>query len=516
MSQAVYSTINPAVTSGNQLAVLLTDLKDAIISGMSGTSRPTEIDPGGMWIDTTNDPTTWDFKIYDGVGDITVFTLNLSTNTASFGSSDSLLTIAKVSADAVAPILKFSKERIANNGQVLISDVIGEIQFTGGADDNTNPISARLRCVANDDFTNSESGSYLTLETTTQNATGLTEMFRIIGNSMVIGHTSADNTLHVRGTGIRSERASDDTTPAKIILRKKRVTGVGQVNDGDGVGSVEWISTDDAGTAQAAASIESEATEAHEAGAVGTDLIFKAAPIAGTPTEIFRLTEQQLFITKFLSLAQQVDSTTTGADQSITPTSSFIKLTNASLTSVNRISGAASGKLLLLKNATGSSLTIKNDVGSPSSDRIITGTAADLVMISGSTILVCYDNDLSKWTVVGGSGGGSSNTVTDDITLTASDTIAISTVAGLQTWRVQGNSAAVSLSNTPFGTTPPADGAIIHLFGNDDTNTVTINYNDAADGCIGNFSSIELFKGSFVSFMYSLSLDRYILVSKTV
>jgi hypothetical protein len=137
-------------------------------------------------------------------------------------------------------------------------------------------------------------------------------------------------------------------------------------------------------------------------------------------------------------------------------------------------------------------------------------------MISGSTILVCYDNDLSKWTVVGGSGGGSSNTVTDDITLTASDTIAISTVAGLQTWRVQGNSAAISLSNTPFGTTPPADGAIIHLFGNDDTNTVTINYNDAADGCIGNFSSIELFKGSFVSFMYSLSLDRYILVSKTV
>jgi hypothetical protein len=516
MSQSVFSTINPAVTSGNQLATLLNDLKDAIISGMSGTSRPTEIDPGGMWVDTTNDPTSWDFKIYDGVGDITVFTLDLASGTASFSFSQSPFSVAKVSADAVGSLLKLSKERVASNGQVLIGDVLGELQFLGGADDNSNPISARFKAVATDDFTNSESGCYVVLETTTQNSTGLTEVFRVRDGKMAIGHTSASDTLHVRGTGIRSEKSSDDINPAKLVMRKKRVTGTGQVEDGDGIGTLEWVSTDDTGTEQTVASVESEATESHESGATGTDLIFKTSPVAGTPTEVFRLTEQQLFLSKFLSLAQQVDSTTTGADQSITPTTSFIKLTNASLTSVNRISGAASGKLLLLKNATGVSLTIKNDVGSPSSDRIITGTAADLVMISGSTILVCYDNDLSKWTVVGGSGGGSSNTLTDDITLTASDTIAISTVAGLQTWRVQGNSAAVALSNTPFGTTPPADGAIIHLFGNDDTNSVTINYNDAADGCIGNFSSIELFKGSFASFMYSLSLDRYILLSKTV
>jgi hypothetical protein len=518
MSQAIWSTINPATTSGNQLATLLNDFKEAMVSGLSGTSRPTELDAGGFWIDTTNDPSTWTFKIYDGTTDISVFTLNLASGSPSFGSSDSLFTIAKVSADTVAPILKFTKERIASNGQVLIGDVIGEVQFIGGADDNSNPISARLRVVATDDFTNSESASYLILETTAANSTGVTEFLRVVNGRMGIGVTSPDRTFQVRGTGIQSEKVSDDTVPARIYLRKRRIAGSAQVVDGDGVGSLVWLSTDDTGTEQEVASIESEATESHESGATGTDIIFKTSPIAGTPTELFRLSESQLVLAKYLAMTMQVDSTTTGANQAITPTTTFIKLTNASLTSINNIVGGTDKcKLLLLKNAVGGILSIVNDTGGTASDRIVTGTAANIDMEDLSTLLLAYDSDANRWTVVGGSGGGSgsANTVTDDLTLTASDTLAI-TVAGIQTWRVQGNAAAISLSNTPFGTTPPADGGIIHLIGNSDTNSVTLNYNDAADGCIGNFSSIELFKGSMASFMYSLSLDRYVLISKTV
>lgn len=402
MSQAIWNSINPAVTSGNQLATLLNDFKDAVVSGLSGTSRPTELVAGGFWIDTTNDPTSWEFKLYTGTVDISVFILNLATNTASFGSSDSLLTIAKISADDVGPILKLSKERIASSGQVLIGDVLGEIQVVGGADDNSNPVTLRLRTVATDDFTNSESGSYLVLETTNTNSTGLSEFMRIVSSKLGIGTTSPDDSLHVRGTGVRSEKVSDDINPSRVVLRKRRATGTFQVENLDGVGTVLFNSTDDTGTEQNVASIEAVATEDHTSAARGTDIVFKTSKIGSTPSEIFRLTEEQLFLAKYLALDQQVDSTTTGANQSLTFTKPFLKVTNASLTSVNNIAGPTSGKFLLLKNSTGSSLSIVNDTGGTAANRIITGTGADVSLISGSSILLCYDADLTRWTLLGG------------------------------------------------------------------------------------------------------------------
>ena len=72
MSQGIYDDINPSTTSGTELATLLNDMKDATVSGFSGTSRPANLQAGGYWVDTTNDPTSWDFMLYDGTTDITI------------------------------------------------------------------------------------------------------------------------------------------------------------------------------------------------------------------------------------------------------------------------------------------------------------------------------------------------------------------------------------------------------------------------------------------------------------
>lgn len=101
------------------------------------------------------------------------------------------------------------------------------------------------------------------------------------------------------------------------------------------------------------------------------------------------------------------------------------------------------------------------------------------------------------------------NTITSALTLTGSGSLSPSATKRFQTFLVQGNSAAVTLSSTPFGATPPPDGGIIYLIGNSDTNTVEIPVNDAANGCLMD-GSVILAKGQTASFMYSSTLARYV------
>ena len=128
MSGAIFSDINPATTSGNDLATLLNSFKDIIASGFSGTTRPVNLVAGGYWIDTTVS-TAWLFKIFDGTDDITVYTINPVTNTVSIAGASGSFSLSQISADAVGPILSFLKKRIATNGQTLVGDSLGEAHF---------------------------------------------------------------------------------------------------------------------------------------------------------------------------------------------------------------------------------------------------------------------------------------------------------------------------------------------------------------------------------------------------
>lgn len=282
MSQVIFDTINPATTSGNQLATILNDFKSAIVSGLSGVARPSELEAGGAWIDTTNNPTSWDYKIFDGVSDITVFTLNLTTGLASITNADSIFEIAKISADSVGPILRLLKSRIAANGQVLIGDTLGELQYKGTRDDGVEIIQARIKSIATNNAIATQAGAYLAFEVTTLDTASIAEVMRMIDGRVGIGTIAPENKLHVYGNGMMVEKASDDAVGSKLNIKKKRIAGLNQVLNNDVISEINSLSADDAGTEVAAAKIEVSARENHTSTAHGSKIVIKNKKIGQT------------------------------------------------------------------------------------------------------------------------------------------------------------------------------------------------------------------------------------------
>jgi len=89
-------------------------------------------------------------------------------------------------------------------------------------------------------------------------------------------------------------------------------------------------------------------------------------------------------------------------------------------------------------------------------------------------------------------------------------TLLTDSIARTQIKRVQGDGLAVVTSSTPFGASPSIlDGTIIYIIGKDDTNTVTIEHNDATDGCLLN-GNATLLNGYSLQLIWSASIDRFI------
>lgn len=183
MSQDIWSVIDPDITTGTMLAATLTDFKDALMSGCAGTSRPSTIEAGGLWIDTTNQGTPnffWSLKIYTGAGDIEIFRLSVLNGIGGSLFGDSEFDIKKISADTVGPILFLIKNRLASNGQVLDGDVVGEMRFVGATNTSTAPTTAYVRFTASDDESDSVYGGTLSFASTADATNTITEHLRFI------------------------------------------------------------------------------------------------------------------------------------------------------------------------------------------------------------------------------------------------------------------------------------------------------------------------------------------------
>lgn len=107
-----------------------------------------------------------------------------------------------------------------------------------------------------------------------------------------------------------------------------------------------------------------------------------------------------------IEILQAVDSSTTGTGASLAITKSFTVVSNASLVSINNITTAANGRFLILKNSTGVTITLVNDSGGTAANRIVTGTGSNLTILDKASVILIYDNNATRWQVVGGSGGG--------------------------------------------------------------------------------------------------------------
>lgn len=314
MSQAIWSTIIPSSTSGNQLATLLNGFKDAVVSGFSGTSRPSQLQAGGYWVDTTNDGTGfWDIKLYDGAQDILLFTINKNTGSASISGSASIFEIEKISADSVGPILKFLKARVANNGQVLINDIIGEHRFSGTQDDGNETVQAKMKVISLNDVTSTAQGSAIAFEAILKDTSLLTEMMRLIDRKLGIGVAAPTETLHLVGTGIRNERSSDDAISAKLDFKKKRIAVSGGVSNNDVIGIINFLSQTDTGTEIPVGNFSVTANETHTNTNQGSKVVIQNKN-KGTTTLVDKIVIED-FITLSVGLTNTFLSLNSGLNQ---------------------------------------------------------------------------------------------------------------------------------------------------------------------------------------------------------
>lgn len=188
MSQAIWSTINPDTTSGTMLAGLLTDFKDALMTGCAGTARPSQLQAGGMWIDTSlqNAPTyQWIYKLWTGSADIEVFRINVNSNYGGALTSDSIFEVAQVSADDVGALLELVKQRTTvENGQVLSGDTVAEIRFIGRANNASDTTCGYIKWVATDDQLSGTFGGTFSFFSTPDASSVITEHMRAILGQM--------------------------------------------------------------------------------------------------------------------------------------------------------------------------------------------------------------------------------------------------------------------------------------------------------------------------------------------
>jgi hypothetical protein len=106
------------------------------------------------------------------------------------------------------------------------------------------------------------------------------------------------------------------------------------------------------------------------------------------------------------------NDTATGSNATLSTVGNapFVRLTNASLVSVDMIPAGNDGQIIVLANTTGTLITLNNDTGATAANRIITGTLKPLKMKDGGTVILMYDSASSRWRTIGGGGGDESTT----------------------------------------------------------------------------------------------------------
>lgn len=150
-------------------------------------------------------------------------------------------------------------------------------------------------------------------------------------------------------------------------------------------------------------------------------------------------------------------------------------------------------------------------------------TLAELTGAGGSSSQLLNDskvyvtaNGINKQlsqAITDGDIGGGLQVISGTQSITASGTISIGTSKTTQITMVVGSSGPQTASTTPFGSGGGwVDGTLVEVVGTDDTNTVSIVYNDAANGAVGNFSTLTLAKYERARFRYVNALDRWVYV----
>jgi hypothetical protein len=250
MSQNVFNTINPATTSGILLCTILNDLKEAFTSGQAGATRPTEIDEGGTWVDTSV-VGILTLKMYDGITDIPILVVDKSTGLASAPSGGSIFTLLKQSEDAASPLLKFLKKRVTGGGQTLLNDSLGKIDFRGITNTAVEGLLAQIEVVTTETTTDASRGCSFVIRTTKTGTSVLSDALVIDGTGKLVltngfqandfnSTTATVGTLNATTSHLGVADATSVTATGNVGGATVSSTGVATVG---GVSSSENIAT---------------------------------------------------------------------------------------------------------------------------------------------------------------------------------------------------------------------------------------------------------------------------------
>lgn len=219
--QGIWGTIVASVTSGSMLVTLLEAFKNSLMTNHSGSSRPVNLQAGGMWINSANavSPTNYySFMLYTGSTDIEVFRLSTVNNFGSSIVSQDELDVKQISDDTSQAIIELIKQRVANNGQILNGDVIGELRFVGTTATSTNPTVAYLRFTASDNMTSSASGGTLSLVSTPDASSTITEHLRLIAGQVETSALLKINSLQLVSQSIATAASIANLDASKTIV----------------------------------------------------------------------------------------------------------------------------------------------------------------------------------------------------------------------------------------------------------------------------------------------------------
>lgn len=527
MSQVVFDTIVPSTTSGTQLATILENFKNALMSGLSGTTRPDQLRAGGAWIDTSMQDApnyVWSYKVWTGTVDITVFKINLATSALVLSASDSEFSVKKVSDDTVGAILKLVKNRIAGTGAATLNnDVLGELQFTGRTSAGTDIVMGRIRTVATQNTTNTGAGSAVVFEATKSGETALYEAMRIVGGSIGIGVSAPQSTLHVRGsTGARVERYADDSSPSRVKIRKARVAGTGATQNADQIAALDLVTSDDLGGEGIVAQILATASQAHTSAAQGTKLSLKTVKTGEAAlTEHMTIGDLIETITRIdinlLRLVSQ-DVATAATIAQLSAAKAIVNLTGSTPTTIQGInSGAGFTKVIVVHNGSTAIVTLThNDAGAAAADRMKFANNDNVELLPNSSVELFYSITDTCWKIKSGSGsGGGAARVSGLQTIADGGTVNSSTSDTKQIRPIAGSGGPITLSTTPFGVGGGwKDGTEMILTGDSDANSVSLPFTDIANGVVGDADVIEIGRYKMVTLIWSALYSRWILKAR--
>jgi hypothetical protein len=231
MPGTIFSNINPATTSGSQLASLLNSFRDIVISGFIGAARPAGLLKGGYWIDDSLEISQNILRMYffDGTADVLYLTVNKVTLEITLPNISSTATIKRTSNDSIGAALKLYKARIT--GQVLTGDVIAQI--TASSTDNTPTEvidAATIEAEALENHTNAAQGTIWNFYTKFSLTNAKKKIFSLADGFMYLWGTTSGR---VRIKAAATTTNHDLTLPAAQGAASTVLTN-------DGSGNLSW------------------------------------------------------------------------------------------------------------------------------------------------------------------------------------------------------------------------------------------------------------------------------------